>query len=110
MSESLCKHIPFAEGNIVTLANDDDSYYTQHFSSWGEIEEFISELRREAFKAFGSYPDTNFIDTTGEVGLPFKVEPRDWVKVFGERILYNDTGNPFINLSTPCNCGEKNDV
>lgn len=37
---------------IVSVSNDDDSFYTQYFETREEIEGFISELRRVADEAW----------------------------------------------------------
>ena len=38
------------------MANDDDPYYIQTFSSWEDVERFIEKMRAEAEKAFGPNP------------------------------------------------------
>lgn len=46
-----------AEAPVVLLYNDDDSFYVTEYNSWDEINEFISELKAAATKAFGVHPD-----------------------------------------------------
>ena len=49
---SNCKHIVSTYQGFVELYNDDDSYYTQKFSTRQEVEDFISELRAEMDKVW----------------------------------------------------------
>ena len=42
-----CKHIVSSDQGFIELYNDDDSFYTQKFSTRQEVEDFISELRAE---------------------------------------------------------------
>ena len=38
---------------VVRIANDDDSFYVQTFTTRDEVEKFISELRQAADEAWG---------------------------------------------------------
>lgn len=49
---SHCKHIVSSDQGFIELYNDDDSYYTQQFSTRQEVEDFISELRAEMDKVW----------------------------------------------------------
>jgi hypothetical protein len=47
-----CKHIVSSDQGFVELYNDDDTFYTQQFSTRQEVEEFISKLRAEMDKVW----------------------------------------------------------
>jgi hypothetical protein len=43
-----CKHVAYGRNGFVCLANDDDGYYVQQFSTREQIEEFINHVRQVA--------------------------------------------------------------
>ncbi len=47
-------HEAVVENGKVVLYNEGDTFYQQTFSSWDQIENFVSYLRGKAKEAFGS--------------------------------------------------------
>lgn len=38
---------------LVGMGNDDDSFYSQYFHNWDEVNTFVNELKKTAFEAWG---------------------------------------------------------